>query len=173
MESLAMYLDCAHIDSSANVARQAVVVGDVTIGADSCILFGAVLRGDDAPISIGARSNIQDNATVHVGHGHPTVIGDDVSIGHNAVIHGCSIGDGSLVGMGAVVLNGAKIGRECLVGAGALVLEGQEVPDGHLAVGSPAKVKRPLTPEERAGLRANAAEYVEVGHQLKAEGLTQ
>ena len=115
-----------NISSTASIAKGAVVVGDVAVGDYTSILFNAVLRGDDDSIRIGRCSNIQDNATVHTDRGRPTVIGDYVTVGHNAVVHGCTVGDCSLIGMGAVVLNGAKIGKHCLIGAGSLVLEGQD-----------------------------------------------
>ena len=156
-----------NISSTASIAKGAVVVGDVTVGDYTSILFNAVLRGDDDSIRIGRCSNIQDNATVR---GRPTVIGDYVTVGHNAVVHGCTVGDYSLIGMGAVVLNGAKIGKHCLVGAGSLVLEGQEIPDGSLAVGNPAKVKRMLTEQEKQKIYENSMVYVETGKRLKKDG---
>lgn len=136
------------------------IVGAVTLGARSSVWYNAVLRADSAPIMVGADSNVQDNVSVHVDSRHPVVIGERVSIGHNAVVHGCTIGDGSLIGMGAVVLGGAVIGRGCLVAAGAVVLAGTEVPDGALVAGVPAKVRRALTEEERRGLRDNAEIYL-------------
>ena len=147
------------IDPSAFLAAGARIVGAVTIGEGSSVWYNAVLRADSDAITIGAGSNVQDNVSVHVDRGHPVVIGDDVSIGHNAVVHGCTIGDGSLVGMGAVVLSGAVLGAECLVAGGAVVLAGTEVPDGSLVAGVPAKVRRALSAEERAGLRENAQIY--------------
>ena len=159
-----------NISSTASIAKGAVVVGDVTVGDYTSILFNAVLRGDDDSIRIGRCSNIQDNATVHTDRGRPTVIGDYVTVGHNAVVHGCTVGDYSLIGMGAVVLNGAQIGRECLIGAGSLVLEGQVIPDGSLAAGSPVKVKRMLTEAERRRLHESSQAYIQAGRKLKAEG---
>lgn len=159
-----------NISSTASIAKGAVVVGDVTVGDYTSILFNAVMRGDDDSIRIGRCSNIQDNATVHTDRGRPTVIGDYVTVGHNAVVHGCTVGDCSLIGMGAVVLNGAKIGKHCLVGAGSLVLEGQEIPDGSLAVGNPAKVKRMLTEQEKQKIYENSMVYVETGKRLKKDG---
>ncbi|HWU28988.1 MAG TPA: gamma carbonic anhydrase family protein [Microbacterium sp.] len=144
------------------VADGARIVGAVTLGARASVWYNAVLRGDSAPIVIGADSNVQDNVSVHVDSGHGVQIGERVSIGHNAVVHGCTIGDGSLIGMGAVVLSGAVIGRGCLVAGGAVVLGGTEVPDGSLVAGVPAKVRRALTDEERQGLIANAEIYL--GH---------
>lgn len=142
------------------VAEGARIVGDVSLGVDTSVWYNAVLRGDSAGIVIGAGSNVQDNVSVHVDAGHPVVVGEKVSIGHNAVVHGCTIGDGSLIGMGAVVLSGAVIGAGCLIAGGAVVLGGTEVPDGSLVAGVPAKVRRPLSDEERAGLIANADIYL-------------
>jgi len=150
------------IDASAFVAPGAQVVGDVTLAAGASVWYNAVLRADSAPITVGARSNLQDNVSVHVAPGSPVVIGEDVSVGHNAVLHGCTVGDGTLVGMGAVVLNGATVGAGCLIAGGAVVLEGAEIPDGSLVAGVPGKVRRPLTEEERAELRHNATVYI--GH---------
>ena len=147
------------IDPTAFLAAGARVIGSVTIGEASSVWYNAVLRADSDTITIGTGSNAQDNVSVHVDQGHPVVIGDDVSIGHNAVVHGCTIGDGSLIGMGAVVLSGAVIGAECLIAGGALVLSGTEVPDGSLVAGVPAKVRRALTASEREGLRENARVY--------------
>ncbi|WP_406250130.1 gamma carbonic anhydrase family protein [Microbacterium sp. M] len=143
------------------VADGARIIGDVALGAGSSVWYNAVLRADSASIRIGAGSNLQDNVSVHVDSGHPALIGRDVSVGHNAVVHGCTIGDGSLVGMGAVVLSGAVIGAGCLIAGGAVVLGGTEVPDGSLVAGVPAKVRRALTDEEKAGLLANARIYLE------------
>ncbi|CAH0155376.1 gamma carbonic anhydrase family protein [Microbacterium foliorum] len=142
------------------VADGARIVGQVSLAAGSSIWYNAVLRADSASITVGARSNLQDNVSVHVDADHPVLLGADVSIGHNAVVHGCTIGDGSLIGMGAVVLSGAVIGAGCLVAGGAVVLGGTEVPDGSLVAGVPAAVRRALTDEERAGLRANAEAYL-------------
>lgn len=168
-----MYFENLKIAESANIVKEAVVVGDVQIGEESCVLFHAVLRGDDGPVSVGSRSNIQDNCTVHSEPGFPVVIGNEVTVGHNCIIHGCTIGDGSLIGMGSIVLNGAKIGRNCLIGAGSLVLEGQVIPDGMMAVGSPAKVKRALTQENLDMLTESWEEYVKTGKILREEGLTR
>ncbi|GAA4482843.1 gamma carbonic anhydrase family protein [Microbacterium panaciterrae] len=147
------------IDPSAFLAAGARVIGAVTLGEGASVWYNAVLRADSDTITIGPGSNAQDNVSVHVDEGHPVVIGTDVSIGHNAVVHGCTIGDGSLIGMGAVVLSGAVIGSECLIAGGALVLSGTEVPDGSLVAGVPGKVRRALSTEEREGLRANARIY--------------
>ncbi|MFJ6679311.1 gamma carbonic anhydrase family protein [Microbacterium sp. NPDC091382] len=148
------------VADSAFVAAGARVVGEVTLNALSSVWYNAVLRGDSAPIVIGARSNIQDGVAIHVDAAHGVDVGQDVSIGHNAVVHGCRIGDGTLIGMGAVVLSGAVIGAGCLVAGGAVVLEGTVIPDGSLVAGVPAKVRRELTAEERAGILRNAEVYL-------------
>ena len=142
------------------VADSAQVIGDVVLGENASVWFGAVIRADNEPMHIGAGSNIQEAAVLHSDPGAPLIIGDNVTVGHQAMLHGCFIGDGSLIGIGAVVLNGAKIGKSCLVGAGALVTEGKVFPDGSLIVGSPAVLKRPLSPEQIAGLLQSAAQYV-------------
>lgn len=159
-----------NIASSANIVKQSVILGDVSIGEDSTILFHTVLRGDCAEIKVGKCSNIQDNCTVHTDKGCPAVLGDYVTVGHNAVVHGCTVGTGSLIGMGAVILNRARIGKECLIGAGSVVLEDTVIPDGSLAVGNPAKVKRQLTEEERRKLYDNSLHYMVTGRKLKKEG---
>ena len=156
---------------TANIVKDSVVLGDVTVGEDSCVLFYAVLRGDVEKITVGKCSNIQDNCTVHADAGYPAAIGDYVTVGHNAVLHGCTVGQGSLIGMGSVILNGARIGKECLIGAGSLVLENHVIPDGSLAAGSPAEIKRQLTEEERKKLYESSRHYVEMGKRLQAEGL--
>ena len=142
------------------VAPNATVLGDVALGEDCGIWFGAVLRGDNERITVGARSNIQEGSTLHTDLGFPLTIGEDCTIGHNAILHGCTIGDGSLIGMGAIVLNGAKIGRGCLVGAGALITEGKEFPDGSMIFGSPAKAVRTLDEAAAGRLKFSAAAYV-------------
>lgn len=146
---------------SAFVAAGARVVGGVTLSEGSSVWYNAILRADGDTITIGVGSNLQDNVSVHVDSGRPVVIGEDVSVGHNAVVHGCTIGDGSLIGMGAVVLSGAVIGAGCLIAGGAVVLEGTVVPEGSLVAGVPAKVRRELTVEERAGIVRNARVYRE------------
>jgi carbonic anhydrase/acetyltransferase-like protein (isoleucine patch superfamily) len=155
------------IDASAYVAPSATVVGQVKLAAGTSVWFGTVLRGDNEPINIGPNSNVQDGAVLHTDPGYPMVLGEHVTVGHQAMLHGCTIGDGSLVGMQAVVLNGARIGRDCLVGAGALVTEGKEFPDRSLIVGSPAKVVRELSDEAVAGLRRTAQNYVERSRQYR------
>jgi len=143
------------------VEPDANVIGKVNLGEDVGIWFGATLRGDNEPITVGARSNLQEGVMVHTDPAFPVSIGSDCTIGHHAIIHGCTIGDNSLVGMGATILNGAKIGRNCLVGANALVTEGKEFPDNSLIVGSPAKAIRVLDNEAAAKLTDSAARYVE------------
>ena len=156
------------VAESAWVADSAQVIGRVELGEECSIWFGAVLRGDQPePIRIGRGSNIQDASVLHSDAGVPLTIGENVTVGHQVVLHGCSIGDGSLIGIGAVVLNGAKIGKNCLVGAGALVTEGKEFPDGSLIVGSPAVVKRALSPEQIAGLQRSAKHYIDNAARYK------
>lgn len=142
------------------VADTAAVIGDVVLENNVSIWFGAVLRGDIEPIHIGANSNVQDGAVLHTEHGAPLTVGEQVTIGHLAALHGCTVGDGSLIGIQATVLNGAVIGKNCLVGACALVTENKIIPDRSLVVGSPAKVVRLLTDEEIAAMHANSARYV-------------
>lgn len=142
------------------IAPGAVCMGDVALGKDCSIWYHATVRADRAPIKIGSGSNIQDNCVVHVDKGFPVTIGNYVTVGHGAILHGCQVGDGSLIGMGAIILNGAKIGRNCIVAAGALVTQNTEIPDGMLAMGSPAKVIRKLSEEEIASNRKNAEEYI-------------
>lgn len=156
------------IHDSAWVADSAQVAGRVTLGEDSSVWFGVVARGDSEAISVGKGSNIQDNSVLHADEGSPLRIGNHVTVGHQAMLHGCTIGDGSLIGIQAVVLNGAKIGRNCLVGAGALVTEGKEFPDGCMILGSPAKAVRQLSPEQIAGLKRGAQHYVENARRYKA-----
>ena len=147
-------------DGSAWIAPSADVIGDVRLGEDVSIWFGAVVRADNGPMTIGAGSNVQDGAMLHSDPGSPLTIGTGVTIGHHAILHGCTIGNDVLVGMGATVLNGAVIGDGCLIGAGALVTEGKLFPPGSLIVGAPARVARGLSEAEQAGLRAAAAGYV-------------
>ncbi len=147
--------------SGALIAAGAVVVGDVRLGRDVNVWFGSVLRGDDEPITIGAQTNVQDGVVIHVDIGFPTVIGACVTIGHKAMVHGCTIGDYALIGMGAILLSGCKIGERAIVGAGAVVPEGFEVPPRTLVVGVPAKVRRELSEEQVRDLDWRPAHYVE------------
>ena len=151
------------------VAPNATIAGEVTLGDDVTVLFGAVLRADMAPITIGNRSNVQDNAVIHESIGHPVVIGRNVSIGHGAIIHGCTIEDDCLIGMGAIILNGAVIGKGSLVAAGALVSERKVIPPNSLVMGVPGKVGRELTADEAAGNLKNAETYVAVGRRYRNE----
>ncbi|MCD6664480.1 MAG: gamma carbonic anhydrase family protein [Hydrogenophaga sp.] len=146
---------------SAWVADNAQVMGDVALGEGASVWFGATVRGDTETITIGEESNVQDGSVLHADHGFPLTIGARVTVGHQVMLHGCTIGDESLIGIGAVVLNGARIGRHCLVGAGSLVTEGKVFPDGSMILGRPAKVVRELTPEQIEGLRMSAAHYIE------------
>jgi carbonic anhydrase/acetyltransferase-like protein (isoleucine patch superfamily) len=143
------------------VADSAQVMGNVHLAEGSSVWFGAVLRGDTETITVGKGSNVQDGSVMHADYGYPLVVGERVTIGHQVMLHGCTIGDETLIGIGATVLNGAKIGKHCLVGARSLVTEGKEFPDGSMIMGSPAKVVRQLTPEQIEGLRRSAAHYVE------------
>ncbi|AZP16245.1 gamma carbonic anhydrase family protein [Streptomyces aquilus] len=155
------------IDQEAFVAPNATVIGDVTLAAGSSVWYGAVVRGDVESISVGAQSNIQDNCTLHADAGFPVTIGERVSVGHNAVVHGAMVGDDCLIGMGATVLNGAVIGAGSLVAAQALVPQGMQVPPGSLVAGVPAKVRRELTEEERQGVTLNGTLYADLA---KAHG---
>lgn len=148
------------IAADAWVAPGARVMGRVALRAAASVWFNAVLRGDNELIEIGERSNVQDGCVLHTDPGFPLTIGADCTIGHGAILHGCTIGEGSLIGMGAVVLNGAKIGKGCLIGAKSLIPEGKVIPDGSLVMGVPGKVVRELTAEAIAGLRQSAARYV-------------
>ena len=149
------------IDPEAFIAEGAVIRGDVRIERNASIWYNAVLRGDVDSIAVGEGSNIQDGCVVHVDRGCPVRIGRNVTVGHGAIVHGCTIGDGTLVGMGAIILNGAVIGEGCIVGAGALVTQGKHIPAGTLVIGSPARTVRAVTPEEREHNLANAQLYVE------------
>ncbi|CAN5116187.1 gamma carbonic anhydrase family protein [soil metagenome] len=150
------------IDPAAWVAPSATVIGRFSAAARSSIFYGAVVRADSVGITLGEGSNLQDNVVVHGDPGFATTIGAGVSVGHGAVLHGCTVGDNCLIGMNATVLNGAVIGEESLVAAGALILEGTVIPPGSLVAGVPGKVRRELTEDERAGIRRNAATYVEL-----------
>jgi carbonic anhydrase/acetyltransferase-like protein (isoleucine patch superfamily) len=153
--------DAPQLQPGAWVADSATVLGKVELHEGASVWYGAVVRGDTDRITIGRHSNVQDNSVLHTDAGIALTIGEGVTVGHQVMLHGCSIGDFSLVGIQSVVLNGAKIGRHCLVGAGSLVTEGKEFPDGALIVGRPAVVKRPLSPEEIERLKMSAAHYVQ------------
>lgn len=156
------------IARSAWIADSAQVIGGVELSEEASVWFGVVIRGDTETIQIGARTNIQDGSVLHADVGKPLTIGADVTVGHKVMLHGCTIGDGSLIGIGAVVLNGAKIGKGCIVGAGALVTEGKEFPDGSMILGSPAKVARELSPDQQAALKLSALHYVENARRFKS-----
>ncbi|GGB85757.1 gamma carbonic anhydrase family protein [Pseudoduganella buxea] len=157
------------IDASAFVADSATVIGKVTLDTHSSVWFGATLRGDNERITIGPGSNVQEGTVMHTDIGHPLTIGANVTIGHQAMLHGCTVGDGALIGIQAVILNGAKIGKGCLVGAGALVTEGKEFPDNMLIIGSPAKAVRELSADDVARLLASADSYVQRAQLFKTQ----
>ena len=161
--------DAPEIDASAYVADSANLIGKVTVKANATIWFGVTIRGDNERITIGENSNVQESTVLHTDHGYPIDIGNNVTIGHQAMLHGCTVGDGALIGIGAVVLNGARIGKGCLVGAGALITEGKQFADHMLIIGAPAKAVRPLTEEEIARLQGNADGYVQRGKLFKAQ----
>ncbi|MQR02001.1 gamma carbonic anhydrase family protein [Glaciimonas soli] len=157
------------IAATAYIADTASIIGKVNIGTNASVWFGATIRGDNELITVGHNSNVQENSVLHTDMGFPLTIGENVTIGHQVTLHGCTIGDGALIGIQAVVLNGAKIGKNSLVGAGALVTEGKEFPDNALIIGSPAKVARMLTEQEIAGLARNSQHYVEAAQTYKTQ----
>lgn len=160
------------IPASVFIASSADVIGDVQIGAESSIWFGAVVRGDVHYVRIGARTNVQDLSVLHVTRKtHPLVIGSEVTVGHHVTLHGCTVKDRVLIGMGAVILDGARVGADCIIGAGALVTQGMEIPPGSLAFGNPAKVKRPLTTEEIAFLPESAQNYIDLARTYMKSAL--
>ncbi len=161
--------DAPRIPQSAFVASEATVIGNVTLGERASVWPGATIRGDNEPIRVGNATNIQEGAVLHADPGCPLTIGDNVSVGHQAMLHGCTIGEGSLIGIQAVVMNRAVIGRDCLVGAGAIVTEGKVFPDRSLILGAPAKLARQLTEENVAVLRANAEDYAKRQEAYKAK----
>ena len=156
------------IHETAWVADSAQVVGNVRLAEDSSVWFGVVIRGDMDAISVGRGTNIQDNSVLHADHGVPLTIGDNVSVGHQVMLHGCSIGDGSLIGIQAVILNGAKIGKNCLVGAGSLITEGKEFADNSMIFGSPAKAVRQLSTEQIEGLKMISDHYIENARRYRS-----
>lgn len=157
------------VADDAYIAETAVLIGRIEVHEQASVWWHAVLRGDNEPIVVGPESNVQDNSVLHTDPGFPLLIGRRVTVGHSVVLHGCQIGDETLIGMGSVVMNGAKIGKHCLIGARALITEGKEIPEGSLVMGSPAKVIRLLTEAERAGLKKGAAIYVERGTRYRKE----
>ncbi|NBX56579.1 MAG: gamma carbonic anhydrase family protein [Betaproteobacteria bacterium] len=156
------------IDDSAWIADNAQVMGAVSLAANTSVWFGAVIRGDTETITIGEGSNIQDLAVIHADKDMPVLVGKHVTVGHQVMLHGCTVGDESLIGIGAVVLNGVRIGTNCLVAAGSLVTEGKSFPDGSMIMGSPAKVVRELTPEQIEALRASARHYMQNAKRYRA-----
>lgn len=150
------------------VADDAQVIGDVALGSRASVWFGAVLRGDNEPITVGAGSNVQEHCVLHTDIGFPLAVGPDCTVGHRVILHGCTVGEGSLIGMGAIVLNGAVIGPRCLVGAGALVTEGKEIPEGSLVLGAPAKVVRALDATALEALRESASRYRAQAERFRA-----
>ena len=156
------------VAASAWVADTAQVIGNVVLGENASVWFGTVVRGDTETITIGAGTNIQDASVLHADFGRPLVIGERVTVGHQVMLHGCTIGDETLIGIGAIVLNGARIGKNCLVGAGALVTEGKEFPDGSMIIGSPAKAVRELSPEHIEGLRQSARHYMDNARRFQS-----
>ena len=155
------------VDGEVYVATNAIVIGDVSLGRQSSVWFNAVIRGDNDPIRIGARTNIQDGCVVHSDPGYPVAIGEGVTVGHMAMLHGCAIGDGTLVGINAVVMNGARIGRQCIIGSNALVTEGKEIPDRSLVVGSPGRVVREVTDDEVRFVQDSADVYARKGDRYR------
>ena len=158
------------ISEKAFVAKNATVIGDVMVEEDANIWFGAAIRGDMDSIYIGKGSNVQDNAVVHVDKGFPVKIGENVTIGHGAIVHGCTVGDNVLVGMGAIILNGAKIGDNCIIGAGAMVTQNKDIPANSLLMGCPAKVVREVDEQGAESTRQNALRYIEEGKEYKKLG---
>ena len=156
------------VAQSAWVADSAQVIGAVELAANASVWFGTVVRGDTELISIGEGSNIQDCSVLHTDMNKPLTIGKNVTVGHQVMLHGCTIGDETLIGIGAIVLNGARIGKNCLVGAGALVTEGKEFPDGSMIIGSPAKAVRELSPEHIEGLRQSARHYMDNARRFQS-----
>jgi carbonic anhydrase/acetyltransferase-like protein (isoleucine patch superfamily) len=155
------------VDDSAYVADEATVIGDVRLGPNTSVWHHAAIRGDNEPITIGEGSNVQEGAVLHVDPGFPLTIGKDVTVGHQAMLHGCTVGDGALIGIQAVVLNGAVIGRNCLVAAGAVVTEGKSFPDNSLIVGAPAKAIREVTPEVAERMRVGSQDYAKRSQRYK------
>jgi carbonic anhydrase/acetyltransferase-like protein (isoleucine patch superfamily) len=160
-------MDAGTVGADVFLAPNATVLGEVTLGNRVGIWFGAVVRADKDRIAIGADSNVQDNCVIHCSAGRPVTIGREVSVGHGAILHGCTIGDRVLVGMGAVVLNGAVVGEDSLIGAGAVVTEGAQIPSGSVVVGVPGRIAKQTTGEQRAHIRKNAASYVELAKRYR------
>lgn len=155
------------VDDSVFIAPGAYLIGDVSIGKESTVWFNAVLRGDEGPITIGEKCSIQDNVTIHLYEGHPTTIGDGVTVGHNAILHGCKIGNNCVIGMGSTILDDAEIGDECIIGANTLVTGGKKIPPRSLVVGSPAKVVRELSDKDFELIQSSIDIYVQKGKEYK------
>ncbi|HEY9236179.1 MULTISPECIES: gamma carbonic anhydrase family protein [Phenylobacterium] len=151
------------------IAPTAAVMGNVILKKNASVWFGATIRGDNDPITIGENSNVQDGSVLHTDTGYPLTIGDNVTVGHMVMLHGCTIGDGTLVGIGSIVLNGAKIGKNCLIGANCLITEGKEIPDNSLVMGAPGKVVREISPDQARGLSLGALHYVRNWQRYRAE----
>ena len=151
------------------IHERAYVTGDVTLGDNANVWCGASIRGDLAPVIIGRNTSVQDNVTIHVGSGTPAVLGDDVSVGHNAVVHGCTVGNNVIVGMGSVILDGAKIGDNCIIGAATLITKNKEIPAGSMVYGNPYRIVRRLSEEEIRGITLNAEGYVRMAAEQLAE----
>ena len=156
-----------NVHESCFIAENATIVGNVIIGEKSNIWYGVVIRSEDEATVIGKNTNIQENSTVHIDYNFPTTIGDDVTIGHNCIIHGCTIKNNVLVGMGSILLNGAEIGENTIIGAGSIVTQNKKIPSGVLCMGSPAKVVRELTTEEIESIKTSASHYVQIGEVHK------
>lgn len=167
-----MDYDCMKIAPTARIARDATVIGNVELKADTCVLFGAVIRGDcDGRIVVGERSNVQDLACIHVPMHGETIIGDDVTIGHGAILHGCTIGDGTLIGMGSIILDGAKVGKGCMIAAGAVLTSTADIPDGSVVMGTPGRVVREVTDQDREYISEAVDEYIRIGRDLVEQGI--
>ncbi|MHB0898004.1 MAG: gamma carbonic anhydrase family protein [Spirochaetales bacterium] len=167
-----MTRDDPKTNQAAFIAPSASITGQVFLGRDASIWHNVTLRGDLAPVEIGARSNIQDGAILHVATNLPCIVGDDVTVGHGAIVHGCKVGNRCLIGMGAIILNGAEIGDECIIGAGALVTEGKKIPSRSLVLGSPAKVTRQISETELRQILENAASYRELASRARTDSTT-
>lgn len=161
------------IHEQAFVARGAVVIGEVDVGADASLWYGVILRGDGAPIRVGARANVQDGSVLHVDEGCPCILEEGVTVGHACIVHGCTIGKGSLVGMGSIVMNDVRVGEDCLIGAGSLLTEGKVFPPRSLILGRPAKVVRQLTDADVEKLRHATEHYVQAGRAYRQAGQDQ
>lgn len=159
--------DSPKIDNSCYISENATIIGRVSIGKNSSIWYGTVVRGDDHHISIGENTNIQDNSTVHIGSSTPTVVGDNVTVGHGVIVHGCTVGNNVLVGMGAIILDGAKISDNVIIGAGSLVPPGKVIPANSLVMGSPAKLIRPLSEEDIHHIKESAKNYITIANNHK------